>query len=166
MCGEPFCLKAWIPLDIHGQWTRFFRMFNQQKHCKQIILRVTYIWFRWCDLEHFQLRTFNEILLFESFCWNELRLQNGGAKWMYFACRINMNFGEQRIDYSPNPCPTTQFAVVHNGNWLIERQRKIPQRDFLSLCIFCYSTPYTLFWQYYSPFLIHSQTGNYSKPKI
>lgn len=49
------------------------------------------------------------------------------------------------MDYSPNPCPTTQFAVVDNGNWLIEGQRKIPQRDYLSLCIFWYPTPYTFF---------------------
>ena len=64
---------------------------------------------------------------------------------MCFACRINVNFAEQRMDYSPNPCPTTQFAVVHKGNWLIEGQIKIPQRDFLSLWSF--GIPYK-FWYF------------------
>lgn len=66
---------------------------------------------------------------------------------MCFGCKLNLNFGEQKMDYSPIPCPTTQFVVAHNGNcnWLIEGQRKIPQGDFLSLWIFWYPTSYVFF---------------------
>lgn len=86
---------------------------------------------------------------------------------MCFGCKLNLNFGEQKMDYSQIPCPTTQFVVAHNGNcnWLTEGQRKIPQGDFLVMDLW-YPTSYVFFGNINTIPYPFPNRKHYSQPKI